>query len=360
MKKPRALKRGDKIAIVSLSDGALGEDFVKHEIILLEKRLKEDFGLNCVYMDNARKGINFLREHPEARAEDLVQAFKDKNIKATWTAIGGDDTFRTLPYLMNDGFKKIVNDNPKIFIGMSDTTNNHFMLYKMGLMTYYGPAVLSDIAELGPKIFPYAKNWLMELFDPTPNKRIMSSKVWYGERKSFGVDQLGVERPSNKEGHGIEFLYGNGTLRGELLGGCLDSIYEMLEYGRYDDQKTLFEKYPIFPEADVWKNKILFLETSEEKPTPERFKKMLDAIEDKDVFSNVSGIFFGKPQGEAYYDEYKKILLGVAKKYKLPLVYNVNFGHITPRIVLPYGQEIEVDFSKKTLHIPKPMVETES
>ena len=50
----------------------------------------------------------------------------------------GDDTFRTLPYLMTDDFQEIVKNNPKIFIGMSDTTNNHLMLYKMGLKTFYG------------------------------------------------------------------------------------------------------------------------------------------------------------------------------------------------------------------------------
>lgn len=34
MFKPRRLKRGDKVAIISLSKGLLGEEFVEHNLIL--------------------------------------------------------------------------------------------------------------------------------------------------------------------------------------------------------------------------------------------------------------------------------------------------------------------------------------
>ena len=53
------LKKGDKVAIVSLSSGILGEPFVKHEVELGIKRLKE-LGLIPVFMKNSLKGI-----HPE-------------------------------------------------------------------------------------------------------------------------------------------------------------------------------------------------------------------------------------------------------------------------------------------------------
>ena len=36
---PYKLKEGDKVAIISLSNGTLGEDFVKHEIGIGIKRL---------------------------------------------------------------------------------------------------------------------------------------------------------------------------------------------------------------------------------------------------------------------------------------------------------------------------------
>ena len=46
------------------------------------------------------KGLDFIKEHPEARAEDLIQAFSDDSIDMILCAIGGDDTYRLLPYLL--------------------------------------------------------------------------------------------------------------------------------------------------------------------------------------------------------------------------------------------------------------------
>ena len=81
------LKKGDKVAIVSLSSGILGEKFAEHELKLGIKRLKE-FGLVPVVMNNSLKGIDYLKKHPEARAKDLKQAFMDKDVKMIITAIG--------------------------------------------------------------------------------------------------------------------------------------------------------------------------------------------------------------------------------------------------------------------------------
>ena len=51
-------------------------------------------------MPNALKGVEYLYKHPEARAKDLMDAFKNKKIKAIITMIGGDDNIRLLPYIM--------------------------------------------------------------------------------------------------------------------------------------------------------------------------------------------------------------------------------------------------------------------
>ena len=82
MIKPNRLKKKDKVAIVSLSRGLLGEDKFIHILDSAKERLEKEYGLEVVVMPNALKGINYLYEHPEARAEDLMNAFKDKTIKA--------------------------------------------------------------------------------------------------------------------------------------------------------------------------------------------------------------------------------------------------------------------------------------
>ena len=67
------------IGIVSLSSGIIGEDFVKHEVDLGVQRLK-DLGLNPIFLPHSLKGLDFIKEHPEARAEDLIQSFSDDSI----------------------------------------------------------------------------------------------------------------------------------------------------------------------------------------------------------------------------------------------------------------------------------------
>ena len=110
MIKPKKLNKGDKVAIVSLSRGLLGMPFCKHELDIAIKRL-EEFELVPVIMPNALKDMEFIQNHPEARASDLKQAFMDKDIKAIICAIGGDDTYKTIPYLMEDdeNCKKFLN-----------------------------------------------------------------------------------------------------------------------------------------------------------------------------------------------------------------------------------------------------------
>ena len=74
MQYARKLRKGDKVAIVSLSSGMLGEEFCSHNIEIGVKRLKE-YGLEPVFMPNALKGIEYLQTHPQARAKDLKDAF---------------------------------------------------------------------------------------------------------------------------------------------------------------------------------------------------------------------------------------------------------------------------------------------
>ena len=95
------LNKGDKVAIVSLSRGLLGMPFCKHELDIAIRRL-EEIGLIPVLMPNALKDMDYLQNHPESRANDLKQAFMDTSIKGIICAVGGDDTYKTIPYLMED------------------------------------------------------------------------------------------------------------------------------------------------------------------------------------------------------------------------------------------------------------------
>lgn len=355
MNKPQKLNQGDKIAIVSLSRGLLGMPFCKHELELAIKRLKE-FGLEPIIMPNALRDMDYLKEHPEARAADLKEAFMDNSIKGIITAIGGTDTYKLIPYLMEDEeFKQAVRDNPKIFMGFSDTTNNHLMLNKLGLSTFYGPCVLSDIAELDNEMLPYTKEYFNKLFTDEDGYEITSSPIWYSDRESYGIEELGKPRIAHQESHGFETLNGNGTVIGKLYGGCLESLYDALTGALYPDEPLVYEKYEIFPSAEEWQEKILFIETCEEQATPEKLEEMLLTLKNKNILKLVRGIIVGKPMDEKYYEEYKEVYKKVFADLTTPILYNVNFGHAVPRCILPYDAETIIDYDNKRIIINEPI-----
>lgn len=353
MLKPEKLKKGDKVAIVSLSSGMLGEEFCSHNIEIGVRRLKA-FGLEPVFMPNALKGMAFLSAHPEKRAEDLKTAFSNPDVKGIICAIGGDDTYRTLPYLMEDEeFIEAVHRMPKLFTGFSDTTINHLMFFKLGLQTFYGPCFLCDLGEIARDMLPYTEEAFRSYMEGHDRRQIRPSEVWYEERQDFSAKAVGTERISHRETHGFELLQGAEKFRGELLGGCLESLYDILSSARYADERDICERYGIFPDRDAWKGKVLFVETSEEKPEPGLVRQELTALKEKGVFEAINGIIVGKPQDERFYEEYKLIYREVIDNPNLPILYNVNFRHALPRTVLPYGAYAEIDTDAQVISIDK-------
>lgn len=74
---PKKLKKGDVVAIVSLSSGMGGDKLFMHRYELGKKRLEEEFGLKVITMPNALKGSEYLNKHPEARAKEkyIIEGF---------------------------------------------------------------------------------------------------------------------------------------------------------------------------------------------------------------------------------------------------------------------------------------------
>lgn len=355
MIKPKKLNKGDRVAIVSLSSGILGEDYCAHQIELGKRRL-EEMGLNPVFMPNSLKGVDFIKANPGARASDLKSAFNDDSIKAILCAIGGEDTYKIIPYLLDDEeFIESVRKNPKIFIGFSDSTNNHFMFHKLGLTTYYGLNFLSDVCELGMEMLPYTKLSYERFFRNDEAFEIISSPVWYENRNDFSISSLGTECTKRREEKGYEVLYGKGRIRGRFFGGCIESIYDMYASERYEDQRDIYNKYDLLPKEEDLKDTILFLETSEEKVEPTKFKRMIELFISENVLTSVKALIVGKPYDEVYYDEYKEILTEVANEITLPILFNVNFGHSLPRAMIPYGIMGEVDFDNLKLMVVEAM-----
>lgn len=328
------------IAIVSLSSGILGERFVEHELKIGLDRL-ENYGIKVKFMDNALRGLDYLSARPEARAADLLQAFLDPEVDMILCAIGGDDTYRLLPYLFDHGeLENAVSE--KIFLGFSDTTMNHLMLRKVGVNTFYGQAFLPDVCELDKQMLPYTRRCFEELIRTGTICEIRPSDVWYDARTNFEESAVGTGMPSHPN-QGFQLLQGQPVFFGEILGGCIDTIYDIFISERYADSAALCQKYELFPEREAWKGKILLLETSEEQPSPEKYRAMLTQLKNTGIFDMVSGILAGKPVDEKYAEEYQKIIVDVVDDPKLPIVWNLNAGHAAPRCIVPLGVPAVVD-----------------
>ncbi|RMC40062.1 LD-carboxypeptidase [Lactobacillus sp. ESL0233] len=351
--KPHQLQKGDQVALISLSSGVLGEKQVLHERKLGEKRLKE-LGLKFIYMPNSLKGTTYLKKHPNERANDLKEAFMNPEIKAIIAAIGGDDTYRLLPYLMEDSdFIKAVQTSPKLFTGFSDTTNNHLMFYRLGMQSFYGPNFLNDLAELDVSMLEYTLNTWNHFFINPPTTNIPASQTWYEERTDFSPKAINHPRISHRD-TGYQVLRGNGIIQGRLWGGCLDSLYGDLTQYRYPDQAEIIRHYRLILSPQEAQNIILFIETSEECPSPDLYAQMLNQLDQAGLLKSVRGILMGKPQNNCYVNEYQTKLLAATAKYQTPILANVNIGHAYPHTALPYGALAQINLDQSSLKILEP------
>ncbi|MBM7621925.1 muramoyltetrapeptide carboxypeptidase LdcA involved in peptidoglycan recycling [Bacillus tianshenii] len=340
--KPKKLQPGDIVATVSPSWGGAGEPELRWRYEQGVKRLEEVFCLKVIPMPNSLKGGDYVYENPQARAEDLVAAFKDERIKGIITNIGGDDSIRLLPYMDFD----VIRDNPKIFMGYSDVTISHLFCLKAGISTFYGPAILTDFAE-NVEMDPYTIEMVNRtLFSNEIIGEIQPAEEWTSERLEW-IEENKDRRRTMRKNSGYEVLQGAGVAKGQLIGGCI----EVLELAKGTE---------LWPESEYWENSILFFETSEEKPQPEYIRYWLRNYAAQGILQKANGIIFGKPQDEKYYDEYKVEIQRVMKEYglgDLPILYNLNFGHTEPKFILPYGAMAEIDCDQGTFTILESGVE---
>lgn len=340
MLKPARLQRGDKVATVSLSWG--GPGIFPQRYLAGKQQLETAFGVQVVEMPHTLSDAEWLSHNPQARAEDLMLAFADPAIKAIFSTIGGDDSIRILPYLD----LQVMRSNPKIFMGCSDTTISHLACYQAGLVSFYGPSIMAGFAENGG-LFPYMVTAVQKtLFSSAPIGVIEPNpQDWTSQRLSWDDPAQQTQKRTLHPASGWKFLQGEGVQRGHLIGGC----FEVLDWLRGT---------PVWPESAAWENAILFLDTSEEAPSPATVERGLRTYAAMGILEKLSGILFGRPGGEINiedFEQYDQALLQVVREeqglHDLPIITRMDFGHTDPMFVMPYGLQAEIDCEKNTFSI---------
>lgn len=343
--KPKILRPGSRIAAISLSWGGPGTVPYRYEIG--KRQFEEEFDVTVVETAHALRDADWLAKNPEARADDLMEAFADETIDGIISTIGGEDSIRTLPYIDLDLMRK----NPKVFMGFSDTTISHAACFKAGIVSFYGPSFMAGFAE-NCGMFPYmVESVRRTLFSAEPIGVIKPNQA------EWTVEYLPWENPKNQSIRrklnpctGWKFHQEKGVVEGQLFGGCV----EVLDWLRGTDY---------FPSAKDLYGAVLFLETSEEMPPPSFLTRFVRCLAAMGILDGLSGILLGRPGGgvdPATLHEYDDALCkAVREEYRLndmPIVTNMDFGHTDPMFVLPIGTKVRIDSAKQEIAIDEAAV----
>lgn len=336
-KKPQRLNKGDAVAIISPS-WAGPSVFPK----VYENGLKilKEWGLNIKEYPTVRASHGFLSKNPEARAKDINDAFADPAIKAILASIGGDDSVRILPFLD----KKIIANNPKILMGYSDTTTLIVFGNLQGVVTFHGPAIMAGFSQMESLPESFKTHVHEMLFNPREDFEYLPYGQYCDGYLDWSKDENIGKTNELKADKGWKVIQGSGVTEGELFGGCI----EVLEFMKGTD---------FWPSKDFWDGKILFLETSEDKPTVDHVRWMLRNYGVQGVFDKVNAILFARPRDysneeKVQFDEMiKDVVGGEFGKTNLPIMTNLDFGHTDPQFVLPLGIRAKIDLDAKTFKL---------
>ena len=314
---PEKLQTGDEIRVIA---PATGIKILSDECLALAKQRFEAMGLTVSFGKNTTKENWDLSGSTSIanRVEDLHQAFSDKNVKAVFTAIGGNNSNQLLEYIDYD----IIAENPKIFCGFSDITALLDAIYaKTGMVTFSGPHFSSlgmlkgieyTVENMQKMLFGDGKNQLR----PSPE---WSDDLWF-------LDQNNRVFVKN-DGY---WKLQDGAAEGTLVGGNLCTFNLLLG--------TAYR--PPFV-----KDTILFIEDTENCNIAE-FTRNFQAIIQQPDFDNVKAVLIGRFQkkSEVTREQLEFMISRLAPKLKgVPVVANLDFGHSTPLLTIPVGGTAKID-----------------
>jgi len=337
--RPPRLRRGDTVAMVSLSAG-LAAAF-PHVIHAAERVLAERLDLTLVAAPNAWRDAAYLRAHPQARADDLAWALENDAVHGIVSAIGGDDAVRVALLLDPEQIRR----HPKPLLGFSDTSAIHVAFARAGVTSFYGPALMSGIAD-GPglpmglddverALFGTAERWALD--DPG----VVAAQVLRWQRPDYA---LAAKQPREvRAASGPVALQGDAPAEGRLVGGCAE-VLEML--------KGTPAWYPDW----VWDDAVLLLETSEDVPPPEFVGYWLRNYGAMGVLERLAGLVLARPRG--YDDDQREALRRIVPRVlsefgrgELPVLFDVACGHTQPMHTVPLLCRVRVDPSDASLTV---------
>jgi len=300
--RPRALRRGDSVAVISpagplpaarTADLDRGMD-----------RLRA-WGLRPTLARHARAQAGYLAGSDEERLGDLQRALDDPAVRAVFCVRGGYGCTRLLPGIDWSGFRKA----PKPIVGYSDVTALLAAAQREGVVGFHGPMVATSAGHAMGEAAAAQQRAL--LFD--------------GERP--------VPLPA-AEGDVAHVLV-KGRAEGPLVGGNLSLVAALAGT----------------PWAVRGRGAVLFLEDTDEPPYS--VDRMLTQLRQSGALDGVAGVAlgdfgFGKGGADAVRRAMTPVFLDRLGDLGVPVAYGFPFGHRARSWTLPVGVRARLDAQNAT------------
>ncbi len=315
IKYPRPIKNKDIIGITATSSGVVE----KEDILRLDLAISnlEELGFTIKETENVRTNKKFVSALPEERAKEFLELYQDDSISMIAQVRGGEFLMEMLAFLDNTILKK---SNPKWITGYSDSSLLNFYL-----TTNFNIATITsmNIFKFGMKKLD--SSLLLHLDILKANDKIVQDNFKYYEEErnldnSFNLTKKVIYKSLYKE----ESI----TIKGRLIGGCIEAIATII--GTKYDNTTKFIKQ--FPEGILW-----YLEDFMANPLD--LYRLLWQMREANWFQNSNGFLIGRTRALKEIEDftYLDALHKVFDDMNVPVIYDVDIGHLMPTITVING-----------------------
>jgi len=345
---PPALSAGDRVAVLAPAVTRHGGRYPEHLLEFGLDRLRETFDLDPVVYDSARRSAEWLYDHPAARAEEIERAFRDPEIRAVVTTIGGNDQLRILNHLD----PSVLREHPTRFYGASDNTSLAAFLREAGVVSFYGGTLYTDVAEPGG-LNEFTREYLRRALFSDALGRVRPAER-FSDQDLDWTDPANLDRDPEYEPTDRRWFSGDGSDRvtGRTWGGCLSVV------------NTYFVADRCLPEDPA--GTVLLLETSEVMPSAGEVRRNLIGMGEQG-FLDVGAVLVGRAKARthteerpadersAYRERQREAVVETVRAYSdAVVVTDCSFGHTRPVAPLPIGGRAVVDAGTRRLRFPGP------
>ena len=313
---PEKLKKGDTIATTAVSATA------NLDKIDLAINSFKNLGLNVLETENVRREEGLVSSNGKERAIELLELYKNPNVKYIIASRGGEFLMEMLPYL-NEG-KEIIRNNPKWIQGFSDPSLlNLYVTTNFNIATIH----MENISE-------YAMNPMYKSLIDSLNFLFSEENEYI--QSSFEKYQLNEFEEGNLKGYNLtedniyECNMGEVEFSGRMIGGCIDTFH-MISGTSLDNIGNFVSQFE--EDGVIW-----YIDNCELSPC--EFYRRLWMMDNMGYFKNVHGFLIGRSfvqREDNSFFSFKEAVERALAKYNVPIVYNVDIGHVPPQMYIING-----------------------